>query len=203
MNPHNSPNTRLSAAADEFGSGGSSTESSGTLAEAKEKVGQATSKVKGAASNTAARAKDEAVRYAAEKKEATASRIGSYSSAMHDTAQSFEDKDPNIAWFAHRAADKLQSVAEYMRNRDFSALRLDAEDLARRHPGAFFGSMFLVGLVAGNMVKASRHNVDEDSSDYSGTDYASNYGSAWSGAEQGSDITQPELSESERSAAGI
>jgi hypothetical protein len=200
MNPQNS--STQSANTGGFEPGGSATDVSGTLSETKNKITQtardAASKVKGAAGNTTARAKEEAARFAADKKEATASRIGSYSSAMHDTAQSLEEKDPNIAWFTHRAADRLQHVAEYMRNRDFAALRQDAEDMARRHPGAFYGGMFLAGLVVGNLVKASRSKLRENDS---GGDMG--YESNWSRRQRESEMGQPELSDAERAAAGI
>jgi hypothetical protein len=200
MNPQNSPNP--SATTGGTGFGGSVTESSGTLSDTKNKITQTAretaTKVKGAASNTALRAKEEAQRFAAEKKETTANRIGSYSSAIHDTARSLEEKDPNIAWFTHRAADRLQSIADYMRNRDFPALRRDAEDMARRHPAAFFGGMFLAGLVVGNIVKASRRKLD-DEHEYAG---AKEFSSDWSSRDEMNDM-QKELTDAERSAAGI
>ena len=200
MNPQNSPNQ--SSAVGGAGSAGSATETSGTLAETKNMITQTAretaTKVKDAASNTAQRAKEEAERFVADKKETTANRIGSYSSAIHDTARSLEEKDPNIAWFTHQTADRLQSIADYMRNRDFSALRHDAEDLARRHPAAFFGGMFLAGLIVGNIVKASRRKLDEDF-EYSG---AADYESDWSKRGSASE-TQSQLTDAERSAAGI
>ena len=196
MNPQNSPTP--SSATGGIGLGGSAIESSGTLSETKTKLAQtardAASKVKSTAATTAARAKEEAERFATEKKETAATRIGTYSSAIHETARSLEEKDPNIAWFTHRAADRLQGIADYMRNRDFSSLRHDAEDVARRHPAAFLGGMFLAGLLVGNLVKASRRKLDE-SNDYPG---AGESDTDWS-----RNATPSELTEAERAAAGI
>ena len=205
MNPQNLSNQSASTAGSD--PGGGATDISGALTDTKNKLTQtardAASKVKGAAGNTTVRAKEEAARFAAEKKEATASRIGSYSSAMHDTAQSLEEKDPNIAWFTHRAADRLQHVAEYMRNRDFAALRQDAENMARRHPGAFYGGMFLAGLVVGNLVKASQRKIGENES-MSGMDYDSDWSRRQSQGQSEMDpMGQSELSDAERAAAGI
>lgn len=140
-------------------------QTSDTLTELKTSAAQTTreaaNKVKSAATSTVSRAKEEAERLAREKKEQAAEQIGSYSSAIHESARAFEEKDPNIAWFTHRAADRLQTVADYMRNRDFAALRRDAEDVARRHPAGFFGGMFVAGLVIGNLVKASQRRALE------------------------------------------
>ena len=157
MNPNYSPSP--SAPAEGSVTSGLASKGSGSLTETatqlKQTAQEAGAKVKQVASRTATRAKEEAERLVSEKKEAAAGRIDSYSSAIHETAQSIEEKDPNLAWFSHQAADKLQGIADYMRSRDFSALRRDAADIARRHPAAVYGGMFLAGLVIGNIVKAS------------------------------------------------
>jgi hypothetical protein len=198
MNPQNSPTPSTPAGG--TGTDYGTTESSGTLTETKNKITQtardAASKVKAAASNTAARAREEAARLASEKKEATVGKIGSYSSAIHETARSLEEKDPNIAWFTHQAADKLQGIADYMRNRDFTALRHDCEDVARRHPAVFFGGMFLAGLILGNIVKASGNKLRE-SEGYSRDD------ADWENASTDEGLDPGTLTEAERSAAGI
>jgi hypothetical protein len=199
MNPQNSPTSPTSTAGNE--QYGSSTESSGTLAETKAKITQTArdtaTKVKSAATSTAARAKEEAQRIATEKKEFAAGKIGSYSTAIHDTARSLEEKDPNIAWFTHRAADRLQGIADYMRNRDFAAFKIDAENMARQHPAAFFGGLFVAGLVMGNLVKASRRKLDDERSSMGETDLNSR--TDWAQR----DLGAPELTEAERAAAGI
>jgi hypothetical protein len=201
MNPQNSPNPSGATGAS---TSSSVAETSDTLSETKNRITQTAretaSKVKDAASSTALRAKEEAQRFATEKKETAANRITSYSSAIHDTARSLEEQDPNIAWFTHRTADRLQSIADYVRNRDFATLRQDAEDMARRHPAVFFGGMFLAGLVVGNFVKASRKNLErQENQDYTrGGDYETD----WSESVPQTGVQQ-ELSEAERSAAGI
>lgn len=159
------------------GAGGSSTDSSGKLTQAKQAISQtareAATKVKTAASDAASRAREEAERLAMEKREAAASRVGGYSNALHDSARSLEEKDPNIAYFAHQAADKIQGLADYIRNRDFAALRNDCADFSRRHPAMFFGGLFVAGLLVGNMMKATaRPRSEEDGSfDYDETDW--------------------------------
>lgn len=127
----------------------------GTKQRLKESARETVDQVKQAAGATASRVKEEAGRLASEKKRTAAEKLGGYSNAIHDSAKSLEEKDPNIAWFTHRAADRLQGVADYVRERDFGALRRDAEDVARRHPLAFFGGLFVAGLVVGNLLKAS------------------------------------------------
>jgi hypothetical protein len=152
----------LAAPADAGDSG-----ATGGFTQARTTVAKAASQIKSAAAETAARARSEAQRVATEKKETAARRLGGYSSAIHDSAKSLEEEDPNIAWFTHRVADKVQGVADYVRDRDFDELRADAEDFARRHPAVFFGGLFVAGLLLGNVAKASRRTVNRESDETS------------------------------------
>lgn len=167
MNPQNSPNP--SAPVGGTGPGGGAPPSGGTLTDTKHKVADAArdaaSKVKTAATETAAKAKQQAQRIVSDKKETAANRIDDYSSAIHESARSLEEKDPNIAWFTHRAADKLQNVADCLRNSDWNAVRGGCESFARQHPMAFFGGLFFAGLVLGNIIKASGGKVRDYSDD--------------------------------------
>jgi hypothetical protein len=203
MNPQNTPVP--STATDESARGGGGTESRGTLAETKDKLTQtarnAAAKVKSTASDTAAKAKDQAERVVSEQKETAATRLGDYSSAIHESAKSLEEKDPNIAWFTHRAADRLQSVSEYVRTRDFDGLRVDAERVARRHPAVFFGGMFLGGLLIGNLVKASRRKVETNDNRYS--DESGELGASEAGADWMSSASTPPSASSPQSASGL
>lgn len=131
--------------------------------------------LKSAASECASGLKAEAERFTHARKDAAADRIGGLGHSLDDTARTLEEKDPNIAWFAHRAAEKVQRVADYLRERDFASLREDCNAVARRHPAAFFGGLFVAGLVAGNMLKATarsasgastRHGPHSDEDDY-------------------------------------
>lgn len=138
----------------------------GSLAGAKSKIAETArdiaSQAKAAATTAVGRARDEAGRMATEKKDQTADRIGDYSSAIHDSADRLEEKDPNIAWFTHQAAEKIQGVADYMRQTNLASLRTDCERIARKHPAAFFGGLFVAGLILGNVVKASRRGLDDN-----------------------------------------
>lgn len=133
----------------------------GKVQDLKAAAAEKTQQLKEVASSTVSRAKTETARIASDKKAAAADRIGGYSSVVHDTAKSLEEKDPNIAWFTHRAADRIEQVADYIRTRDLQDVRTDLEEVARRHPAAFFGGLFVAGLLVGNLVKASRRKDPE------------------------------------------
>jgi hypothetical protein len=132
---------------------------------------EATAKVSAAAGEAASRVKEGAERMVQEKKTTVADRVGAYGSAMHDSARSLEQQDPNIAWLTHRAAERLDSLATYVRDRDLAGLRDDAASLARRHPAAFFGGMCIAGLVLGSVIRAARSASQESAGSY-GSDYA-------------------------------
>lgn len=202
MNPQNPPNP--SALPGDSAPGGRAPQSGGTLTDTKNKIAQtareAAGKVKTATANTAAKAKDEAGRILSEKKEAAANRVGGYSSALHESAQSFEQRDPNIAWFTHQAADKLQGVADYMRSSNFASVRNDCESFARRHPAMFFGGLFFAGLMLGNALKASRSKIGSNDQDRLGYDGQSKGGNS---EFENSFDQQPQMTAAERTSAGL
>jgi hypothetical protein len=136
---------------------------------------EARQKVARAARETAASAGEKARHFADEKKTGTADRIDTYGSALHESARSLEGQDPNIAWLTHRAADRLNQAAQYVRGRDFNGLREDAANFARRHPAVFFGGLFVAGLVIGNLAKATAsRGGHEEEWDFEGLPAASN-----------------------------
>jgi hypothetical protein len=61
----------------------------------------------------------------------------------------------DIAHYTERTADKIDRAIRYVELRDVSELLKDAQSLARRHPEAFWGGAFIVGLVAGRFLKSS------------------------------------------------
>lgn len=159
MNPLILPQTLRSTLGDDTPGGGES----GVLGQAKQKLSSTATRVKSAASDTAARAKAEAQRVVDQSRQDTASRLGGYGAAMHESAKAFEEQDPNIAWATHQLADRIERFSDYLRERDLGELRTDVEDFARRHPLAFFGGLFIGGLVVGNLIKARppRSGTDE------------------------------------------
>jgi hypothetical protein len=165
MNPSEVPqNTSDPAASNAPGCGcetGQSSESNAGVAgsttqKIKDATRQTVSQLRTSAADAASRVKEQAVGAVDQRKAEVADRIGAYGSAVHRSAESLEGEDPNIAWLTHQAADRLNGVAEYIRNRDFQQLKSDVEGVARRHPAAFFGGMFVAGLVLGNVLKATQ-----------------------------------------------
>jgi hypothetical protein len=147
--------------------GAGNMETPGSRTDARHKIADtakaAAAKVKTAASQTMHKAREQAEHYATEKRDTAADRIGGYSSSIHDSARSFEEKDPNIAWFTHQAAEKLDHLANYVRGANLERFREDAHRCASQRPVAYFGGMFVAGLILGNLLKASGRKVAAES----------------------------------------
>lgn len=122
--------------------------------------------IKERAAETSAQLKDAATEMVEERRHQVADRIGGAGASLHETVRSVEAQDPNIAWFMEQASFRLQRAADYVRTCSWHQLRDDSASFARRHPVAFFGSMFAVGAAAGALVKAgiSSGTTDDDES---------------------------------------
>lgn len=111
-----------------------------------------------------------------EQKVRVADRLGHYGSAVHRTAHQFEEEqDPVIGYYTHRVADRLDDAAHYLREREWSGLREDAEGFARRHQELFLGGMFIAGLVVARFLKASQDGPSPSRSREPVSDAAAEY----------------------------
>jgi len=131
-------------------------EQTGSQTDLKETLRETKDKIKAKSKEVAAQAKERGEEYAQQTKERAAARIGGVGQSVRQTAERFErEQDPSIAHYTRLLADKLEQAATYVRDRDLQQLRRDSEELARRHPTAFFGGMFVAGLAAARFFKAS------------------------------------------------
>jgi hypothetical protein len=88
-----------------------------------------------------------------------AEQISHYGNAVHRAADQLdEEKDAAIAYYTHQAAEQLDRAADYLRDRNWSDLKRDAEGFARRHQGLVFGGLLLAGIALARMLKASQHD---------------------------------------------
>lgn len=127
-------------------------------------IKEAAHEAKRAAGGAINQAKDKASHMVRDQQQSAADHIGRYGTALRDSAESVKDTDPNVAYFANRAAERIERIAEYVRETDVAGLRRDAEDIARRNPALFMGGMFFAGLILGGVVKTATHALREGSS---------------------------------------
>lgn len=112
---------------------------------------------------SAMHAAEEAVNtYAAAGRDAGASAVHDVAAAAHGFADQMEDRQPELAAYARRAADRVDGVAEAIRTRPVGDLVRAVDDFARREPVAFFGVALLAGFAVSRFVGASgRRAADE------------------------------------------
>ena len=77
-----------------------------------------------------------------------------------------EQQKESVAQYVERAAEQMDRMAQYFDSRDVGELLNETEMFARRHPEAFLGGAFMLGLVAGRFLKSSRDRGIDESSSY-------------------------------------
>jgi len=103
-----------------------------------------------------------------ERKDRAAEQLGTFAGSLRDAAHKLEDGDggaPALGRYAKTAADQVDRVAQYLRDRDLQTFVRDAETFARRHPDVFLGGTFVAGLVLARFFKASERRHTDDLAD--------------------------------------
>ena len=110
----------------------------------------------------------DATRSAAERilddqKQRTAERISGTAEAVRCAAQSLDrSENPAIARYADQAADRIEDFSSLIRERQWSEIVADTEDLARRQPTLFVLGAAAIGFLAGRLlVPADRRQSDQ------------------------------------------
>ena len=100
----------------------------------------------------------DATRSAAERilddqKQRTAERISGTAEAVRCAAQSLDrSENPAIARYADQAADRIEDFSSLIRERQWSEIVADMEDLARRQPTLFALGAAAIGFLAGRLL---------------------------------------------------
>jgi hypothetical protein len=90
-------------------------------------------------------------------KENLASRFSEYANAVQSMSDKLRGEDDNILTGpAEKAAEGLNRISDYLRQKEPAELLGDLESLARRRPDLVFGGLFVVGFAAARFFKASR-----------------------------------------------
>jgi gas vesicle protein len=124
---------------------------------AKEQGGAAVEEIQTVA-QTAAREAQEAGRdFLQEQKESLAQKVDKYTEALRATSERLRVDEGNVlADPAQKAAEQLERMSSYLRDKEPGDFLYDLESYARRRPEVVFGGLFVVGLAAARFLKASR-----------------------------------------------
>lgn len=139
--------------------------------QAKEQVRHLADDAKRETSRMASQAGDMVQGLVSKQKDQAAQRLGSVAGALRDVGNRLNEQDnAGFGQYAVRAADQVDRLSGYLRDRDLNNFVRDTESFARRHPDVFLGGTFLAGLLLARFLKSSSSNVDED---WSANAYAS------------------------------
>jgi len=129
----------------------------GATGGATDTAGGVVSGAKQAASEVVEGLKARVVDAADERKGTAAETLGTVAHALRGAAQNLQQGEvAALGTYAESAAQQLDKVAGYLRDKDLQGLTRDTETFARRHPEVFLGGAFLAGLLAARFLKSSR-----------------------------------------------
>jgi hypothetical protein len=119
---------------------------------AKEQAGNVASEAKNQAANVVGQARDEISRQAADQQQRVAGGLRSIGSELGSMAER-TDESGVAGDLARQASAKAHEVADWLDQRDPSALLDEVKSFARRRPGAFLAIAVGAGLVAGRLTR--------------------------------------------------
>ena len=116
-----------------------------------------------------------------EGKGTAAQTLGTVAGALRGAAQDLQQGEvAALGTYAQSAAEQLDKVAGYLREKDLKGLTRDAETFARRHPEVFLGGAFLAGILAARFIKSSRPQAGATP----GSGFESGYGGGYAAGPQ-------------------
>lgn len=73
--------------------------------------------------------------------------------ALHRAAGDLKPENETMGRYTDMAADRLDQFAGYLRSANWSEVRVEAENMARRQPAWFIGGAMLAGFVVARLIK--------------------------------------------------
>lgn len=110
---------------------------------------------KEAAQHIASDARAELDARVAGKKQQAGNELSSVAEALRDTSDDLRERAPMVGDYAERAADTIDNLAGFLRDKSAGEIVEDIQRFARREPALFFGGAFALGMVAARFLKSS------------------------------------------------
>jgi hypothetical protein len=119
--------------------------------------GSPTQQAANAAGAAIEQASEQAKAQAYSQKERAAGSLESVADALRQTSdQLSEDGQDLVGQYVEKAADQVDRVTGYLRERTFDEMIGDVQAYARRQPAIFFGGAFALGFLAARFLKSSQ-----------------------------------------------
>lgn len=129
-----------------------------TAHQAKQKVSEGGHQAEQKAAPAIDQAKQQASSQAASQKQRAAHSLENMAQAIRHSSDELRNQDqPSMAHYTDKAAQQIERVSSYIKDKSLSDLMGDAERYARREPALFLGGAFLLGLLGARFLKSSSH----------------------------------------------
>jgi len=99
--------------------------------------------------------KDKAVEIAEHQKDVGADQVGHFAQAMHGAASALEQQMPQFANYVHDAGQKLEGLADDLRNGSVDELLDRFGRYAKDQPALIFGGAMIAGFALTRFLKSS------------------------------------------------
>jgi hypothetical protein len=139
---------------------GSSDSLSGTVQgvteQAKDTAGQVVDQAKETAGQVAEQAKQQATSQLESQKERAVDTLVTVGQALRQTSQHLhEQEQTGVGGYIEQAAERVETLTNYLRTRDVPALLVETQDLARQRPGLFLSGAVVLGFIGARFLKSS------------------------------------------------
>jgi hypothetical protein len=136
------------------------------------KASEVKEEVKERASRVASDVKQQAASMAEQRKGRLADQVHGVAEALRATGQKLhEDQNEQIAPLADAAAERIDGIANYVREHDLASLYNDVNRFARRHPELIVGGALLLGFALARFLKASGESAYSEADEYDYEEY--------------------------------
>ena len=128
-------------------------ENRGTAQQVKELASEAKDETK----KMAEQARDHVQELVGRQKDQAAERLGGLAGALREAAHKLQEGDQggDFGRYVDRAAQQVDRLSGYLRDKDLGGFVRDTESFARRRPEVFLGGTLLAGLMLARFLKSS------------------------------------------------
>lgn len=135
--------------------------------QAKDKAGEVVDQAKETAGEVVDKVRQQASSRLDTQKERAVGTLERFELAILQAGTQLREQDQvGAADLTDKAAEQIDRVSTYLRNRDLRDIVVEAERFARRQPMLFLGAAFTLGLLGARFMKSSGQSM-QGSSDYS------------------------------------
>jgi len=142
-------------------------QTAGSVADqAKQTIDQATRQTKDEISNVTGQVRRQADSLISEQKDMAADRLSTLASTLRESSRQLQDQNEGtMGRYADVIADQVESVSDFLRNRNAGDLLGDIQRLARQQPELFVAGSLAVGFLVGRFIKGPSRSALRESQD--------------------------------------